>query len=699
MSSSSAFRKLLEPGQIGRLKLKNRLVRTAAGIDYLDEEYFVKPEQELPLYEALARGGVGLVILGGTVVEHPLGTIHPGQMRFDDDKFMPGYKEITEVVHKYNCPIFAQIHHAGPWHGIFNMMTDNQGAQPASSSGLSRSELQVLGMDFGMPLRELTVAEIKELVTKFADSAERGQQAGFDGIEVNVATCHLGNSFLSRAWNRRHDEYGADSLENRARFAVEIVQEVKKRVGQDFPVGVLMNGAEFGIDNGITPEESREFAKMLEKAGVDYIQVRSFGYGEYYDLHWPETIFYPDPPQPLSKPLDGSHNGAGAVVPLAAGIKKVVSVPVITVGRLGPEIGEKILRQGKADFIGLQRRLLADPELPNKVAAGRLEDIAPCLACFSCHALLEHGDYVRCRINAAVGGVQDYAIERAPKKKRVVVVGGGPAGMEAARVAALRGHEVTLYEKESKLGGLLRLAAIVKYSELQDFEDIIRYLKTQITKLGVNIRLGEEFNPSLAEELKPDVLVLAAGGTPVVPEIPGIKGRNVTSMPKFHRMLRRYLRFFSAGTLRALTKLWMPIGKKVIVIGGGIYGCEITEFLVRRGREVTMVDTAETLEDDRIAGVHNQRFFEWAARQGVTMMTGVKYEEITDKGLTVTNKEGQKQTIEADSVIPVTSLVPNDGLFRSLQGKLPEVYSIGDSAEPGLVMDAIAHGYRLAREI
>jgi 2,4-dienoyl-CoA reductase (NADPH2) len=631
---SNRFQKLFEPGQIGRLKIKNRLIRTAAGTDYLDEKYFVNLEQELPFYKALARGGIGLIILGGTVVEHPLGTIHPGQMRFDDDKFMPGYAEITKVVHEYDCPIFAQIHHAGPWHGIFNTMS-NEGVQPASSSGLSRSELRAMGMDFGMPLRELSVAEIKGLVKKFADAAERGQKAGFDGIEVNFATCHLGNSFLSPAWNKRHDEYGADNLENRARFALETLQEIGKRLGQDFPLGVLMNGAEFGVTNGITLEDSREFAKMFEKAGVDYIQVRSFGYGEYYDLHWPETVFSPEPPKPLSKLLDGRNNGVGAVVPLAARIKEVVSVPVITVGRLGPEVGEDILRQGKADFIGLQRRLIADPDLPNKAAEGRLEDIAPCLACFACHALLEHSDYIRCRINAAVGGTQDYAVEKASKKKKVVVIGGGPAGMEAARVAALRGHEVTLYEKERRLGGLLNEAAIIKYSKFQDFEDIVRYLKTQITKLDVKIKLGKAFDLSTISEAKPDVVLVATGGIPVKPEIPGIQERNVISMSKLHPMLRKYLRFLSPGVIRTLTKVWMPIGEKVIVVGGGIYGCELTEFLVKRGRKVTLIDMAETLQDDRLPGVHNQRLFEWLEKKGATMLTSVIYERITDKGITL----------------------------------------------------------------
>jgi 2,4-dienoyl-CoA reductase (NADPH2) len=695
---SNRFRKLFEPGQIGRLKLKNRLVRTAAGVDYLDEKDFLKLEQELPFYEALARGGVGLIGLGGTIFDYPLGAIHPGQPRFDDDKFIPGYQKITEVVHKYDCRIYAQIHHAGPLHGIFNAMT-NESVQPVSSSGLSRSELQAMGMDFGMPLRELSVAEIKELVKKFADAAERGKKAGFDAIELNDGGPHLGNSFLSPAWNRRHDEYGCDNLENRARFVIEVLQEIKNRLGQDFPLGIIMNGAEFGIENGITIEDAKEFAKMFEKVGVDYIQVRACGYWEYHGLPWNEVIFNPEPPKPMSKLIDGRNNGVGAIVPLAAKIKEVVSVPVITVGRLGPEIGEDILRQGKADYIAMQRRLIADPELPNKVAEGRLEDIAPCLACMACHALLEQHDYVRCRINAAMGGTQDYAIEPATEKKKVVIIGGGPSGMEAARVAALRGHEVTLYEKEPRLGGLLNLAAIVKYGKSQDFEDMVRYLKTQITKLGVNIKLGKAFDSSAISETKPDVVLVATGGTPVMPEIPGIQSRNVISSSKLHGMLKIFLKFLSPGILRTLTRLWMPVGKKVVVVGGGLYGCELTEFLVKRGRKVTMMDTAETLQDNRIFGINNQHLFQWMEKKGVTLLTGVTYEGITDKGITIITREGNKQTIEADTIIPIAPTVPNDGLYKSLKGKFPEVLPIGDCSSIGLTMEAVASGYSVARKI
>ena len=270
--------------------------------------------------------------------------------------------------------------------------------------------------------------------------------------------------------------------------------------------------------------------------------------------------------------------------------------------------------------------------------------------------------------------------------------------MEAARVAAIRGHEVILYEKEPKLGGLLPLAALVKGLEIEDLPALVRYLKVQITKLGVKIRLGQEVNPSVIEEIKPDVVILAAGGIPAVPDIPGINRRNVVSSADLHRRLKKYLRFFSPKVIRWLTKFWMPIGKRVVVIGGQLHGCEIAEFLIMRGRKVTIVDTADTMGEGLMEEL-KWLFFRWLDKRGATTMTGVKYVEITDKGLTIITKEGKRQTIEADTILPAIPLAPNAELMKALEDKVPEIYAIGDCSEPRLIIDAIADGYRIARAL
>lgn len=693
------FEKLMSPFHIGRVQTRNRIIKTAAGMGFSDVSGRVTDKYKT-FYEALARGGVGLSIVGTGIFDYPSGAPQPDLLRLDRNENIPGLIELVEIHRKYGCPTFIQFMHAGPL-----CPTSFSGTQPLASSSLTESELAKLdspsmkhhGHKDDLP-RGLTVSEIEGLVDKCATAAERAQKAGFDGVEINAAGNHLLNSFLSRAWNKREDDYGYASLENRARFLVEIIREIKKRLGQDYPVTTILNIAEIGAEKGITVEEAQAFAKILQDTGVDAIQARGYGYRDYDSVGWPEQVFYPEPPKPLPRTFDWSRRGVGSYVPLAAEIKKVVSIPVITVGRLDPVLGEQVLKQGKADFIGLTRRLLADPELPNKVASGRLEDIAPCTACMSCISTAFLLRPVPCRVNAAVGIEQNYEIKPAEKKKKVVIVGGGPAGMEAARVAALRGHEVILYEREPKLGGLLPLAALIKGLEIEDLVALARYLKSQITKLGVTIRLGKEVNPSVIEETKPDVVILATGGIPAVPEITGINRRNVVSAAALHQRVKIYLRLLGPKALRWLTRFWMPLGKRVVIIGGAIQGCELAEFLVKRGRQVTIVDTAETLGEGVVL-LNKLRLFSWLTKKGVTMMTGVKYEEITDKGLTIITKDGQRQTIEADTIVTAMPFRTNTELLRTIEGKVPEIYAIGDCSEPRLIIDAIADGQRIARAL
>jgi 2,4-dienoyl-CoA reductase (NADPH2) len=680
------FEKLLEPGYIGKLRVKNRIIKSCGGAEDI-------AGINNAFLEALARGGAGLIIWGDVAVEYPRGVTIPITGRhLEDDELIPVFAKMADASHKHGCPIFMQLFHAGPQAFL------KEGQQTISSSTLTEHE--VSEFTASMNPRALTVAEIGDLVDKFAATAVRAQKAGFDGVEVNSARMHLLNSFLSRAWNKRQDQYGCATLESRSRFLVEIIREIKKRLGHDFPVSTLINGVELSIKNGITIEEAQGFARILQAAGSDAVHVRAFGYNGFQTIDAAARgIYLSEKTKPLPRKLDWSRRGRGAMTPLAAAVKEVVSIPVITVGALDPVVGEEILREGKADFVGICKGLMADPEIPNKIAAGGLEDIAPCTDCGDCaralFSMVRVGEFVsiRCRVNAALGFDQDYEIRPAQKKKRVLIVGGGPAGMEAARVAAIRGHEVMLFEKEQRLGGLLRWVAMIKGLDVDsDAMTLSDYLQNQITRLGVDIRLGQEFHPSAIREINPDAVILAPGGVPTVPEIPGMARGKVVSIEDLYRRMKEDLDLIEPGIMRGMSRYWETVGARVVIVGGTVEGVGLAEFLVERCRRVTLVDENAIWGDTPL--------LRSPSLEKVTRMPEVRYEQITDQGLAVITREGKKEFIEADTIITASSPRLNMQLLKAVEGKAPEVYLVGSGdPEPGCIMNAIGNGYRIAKAI
>lgn len=698
MAKRQSYARILEPGTIGRVRTRNRIIKSGAGMLMWHEDDVHMREEVKAHYERFARGGVGLVIVEAVTVDYPWGARYRNRYRIDEDRFMPGLAELAEVIHRHDCPTFLAVNHDGPWQVHWG---NEQGPlYPGPPVAASPTWLANPCDHHNEQPRSLTVPEIEEIVEKFAAAALRARKAGFDGVDINAASSHLLHNFFSPYWNRREDAYGG-SVENRARFAMEVIRAIKKRAGEDFPVSMILNGIEIGqtagVDNRrcLTHEDSRAIARLLEQAGADAIQVRSHWLGYHVGAYLPEALFYPEPPVPIEsfpREYETGRRGVGANIRLAAGIKTVVDIPVMVVGRLDADLGEQLLQEGKVDFIAMTRRLLADPEYPNKVAAGKMDDIAPCTACDNC---LGSG---RCRINGLMGTPYN-TIEPAARKKQVLVIGGGPAGMSAARVAALRGHTVTLYEKAPALGGLLPLASMVKGTHPEDLSLIIRYFERQLKQLGVKVVLGREVNLHTVEAIKPDVVFLATGGASVAPEIPGADSSIFLSGAALHRRLKFFLKFFKPETLRKLSRFYMPMGKRVIVIGGAIQGCELAEFLTKRGREVTIVEQKEMIGEGMVDALLGHLML-WFRKKGVKLYSGVReIVGISYRGLTLVTREGDRLTLGADTIVSALPLARVDGLLKELEERVPEVYAIGDCKDPLLIADAIGAGVRTAREV
>jgi len=645
VNESFRLEKLFEPLSIGEMRLKNRIVMPPMVTDFGGNDGHIT-EQAIAYYEERAKGGAGLIIVEATCVDSPIGKLSPHQLVIDDDRFIPGLSDLARAIQKHGAKTAVQLHHAGG-----STSSAVTGLQPVGPSPVPFAERETP--------RELTLGEISEIIQRFARAAERAKKAGFDGIEIHAAHGYLVSQFLSSAFNKRQDGYGG-SLANRARILLEIIAAIKSVVGQSYPVWCRVNGREYGIQSGITVEETQSVAQMVEEAGVAAVHVSVYASGS-------------DP-----RNLPPAAQPPGTMVRFAEAVKSVVSIPVIAVGKIDPALGERILADGRADLIAIGRGLLADPFLPQKAATGRLEDIAPCIACGTCLAGVgsEEGGLM-CGVNAAVGKEREYAIEPAVKPQKVVVIGGGPAGMEAARVAALRGHQVVLYEKAETLGGQLTVAAVPPYKS--EVAKLTNYLATQVQKAGVELRLGTEATAAEVEMIGPDAVILATGVTSLVPEIPGIERENVV---------------MAEDVLSGKAN----VGERVIVIGGELVGCETAEFLADAGKTVT-VTRRGPLMAAAVAPMIGQPLVGRLNAKGVTMLTGLRYEEAKDEGLIITTQEGERQTIPADTIVLAAGSKPNTELLQQLRDSVPEIYQAGDCVQPQGILEALADGSRVARAL
>jgi len=636
--------RLWQPFRLGRMELKNRIVMPPMVTRYGSDDGQVT-ERSKNYYEARARGGAGLIIVEATYV-HSRGRAFLNQLGLSEDRFIPGMSELVRVVQRHGAKIAVQLHHGG--REAKSALTGMPPVAPSPLAGLA-----------GEVPQELTVEEIAEVARFFAQAALRAKEAGFDGVELHGAHGYLIGQFLSPFANKRQDEYGGD-VRRRTRFLLEVIAAVRELVGEDYPVWVRIDGREYGREEGITLADAQETARLAQEAGVAAIHVSCWG---------------PAAPTNLTSPTFTP----AVIEELAVGIKQAVSIPVIAVGRITPEAGERMLEQGKADLIAIGKALLADPELPNKVASGRLEDIIPCIICMGCRDDLRSKEVVgiRCSVNAALGRERESEIVPAKKPKKVLVVGGGPGGMEAARVAALRGHQVTLWERGPRLGGQLIQAAIPPHKDR--IAPLTEYFKTQLKKLGVRVELNKAATAALVEQFSPEVVILATGVKPLVPEIPGLDKAHVVQ---------------AGDVLEGRA----AVGDKVVVIGGELVGCETAEFLAERGKQVTVMRRGPEMALG--VGPSLRAFFLERLRQkGVTLLPGVSYHQVTAGGIVVTTKEGERKTIAADTIVLAAGSLPEQGLYQELKDKVAEVYRVGDCLKPRTIRDAIAEGFSVGLAI
>ena len=647
------FKKLFTKIKIGKMELKNRI---CFGEQAPQASHGFLTQATEDFYVERARGGAGLVMVGGTCPDiSSLGT--ESMARIDDDKYIPGFAKLAKRMREVapDAKIGIQLMHEGR-----AMRPDEAGAaknmHPVAPSPVK--------FKFGVVPHELTIPEIKHLEDQFVEAARRVKDAGYDCVEIHGAHGYLIGSFMSPYTNRRTDEYG-QGPENGSRFACEIIKGIKKKCGKDFPVLIKLNALD-RLDPKeapmqLTPDIIVAIAPYLERAGVDEIHLSG---GTHEAPMWSAVGPYYVP--------------KAAFADYAAMVKKAVNIPVGVINRINdPILADELIVSGKVDLIWMLRPLVADPELPNKAKEGRLDEIRTCIACNTCHDILCQGWFheTRCAVNPDAWREGVAHIEPSLRTKTVLVVGGGPAGMEAARISAMIGHKVTLWEKDNKLGGLLNLAAIPPLKG--EIMSIPRYYNAQFKKLGVKVELNKEATPALVKEMKPDVIIIASGSDTFFPPITGIDKSLFVDARK---------------VLDGSAK----VGENVVVIGGGEVGIETAEWLGAQGKKVTLVEILPVIGELMVRDVIDY-VIDQLVQHKVEILTSTKIEEINNDNIVVSDKDKNKRTIKTDSVVVATGAKPNKKVLDALQGLAKEVYLAGDCMVPANIRVAIHQGNMVAR--
>ena len=647
----NSYEHLFSPIQIGTTTVKNRVFMPPISTNLADKGYVT--DELVEHYAARAKGGVGLIITEVTTVE-PTYIYLPGDMSICDDSYIPGWKKLTDAVHKYGAKILPQLFH--PAYMAFPIPGTPQLIAPSNVGPYYAKEAP----------RAVTIEELKVIIRQFGEAAFRVKQAGGDGVEIHAAHAHgLLGGFLSPLYNKRTDAYGGD-IHGRLRLTLEVIEEVRKMCGKDFIIDVRISGDEY-TDGGQNLNDAVYVAKQLEKAGVDFIHV-SGG----------TTIMrgssIPAPGTPM-----GSHSKVGEE------IKKQVSIPVATVGRITePWFAEELIANGKADICMIGRANLCDPEFVQKACEGREDEIRPCIGCLRCLNGIMFGKRVACTVNPSLELENEDNIPAAQEKKQVLVIGGGPAGMEAAFVAKKRGHEVVLCEKSDSLGGLVKLAAVPIAK--QELTKVIQYMERKLIREGVEIRLNCEVTEEmLKNEFAGYEVIAGTGADPIV--------------------VNAFTAFKHCVTADDILAGKAFAGRKVVVIGGGSVGCETADYLAPlvndlfpRNREIILLEMADGIMLQE-SGPGRSLLTQRMMKKGIQIHCKAKVEKVEAEKIYYTENGEEHSISDADTLVLAMGYRPDSKLEETLKKANVSYHLIGDAKKVGNIKDAITEGYQIAREI
>jgi 2,4-dienoyl-CoA reductase-like NADH-dependent reductase (Old Yellow Enzyme family)/thioredoxin reductase len=651
---SIQFPKLFEPIEIRKLQLRNRIVMPSMETCFAEESGEVS-ERNVAYYRERAKGGVGWIIVENTYMDKQ-GRSRRGQIGVHRDEMISGLKRLVDAVHSYGAKISLQISHAG-------RQTKSQwaGEQPVAPSPIACTPSDE------MP-RPLEINEIKKIINSFGKAALRAKKAGFDGVEIHGAHGYLIHQFLSPLSNRRTDIYGGP-LENRMRLPLEVLAEVRKSVGEEFLVGYRISASDY-VDGGLKIEETLRVAQALETKGLDVLNVSGGMAG------LPECGFMVTPPMVVPR---GIH------VPLAESMKKGLRLPIIVVGRINtPELAEKILAEGKADLIAMGRAFLADPLWPSKALSGKAEEIRRCIACNeACSTRLGQHLPIMCVQNPLLGREGEIEMKETPRKKKVIIIGGGPGGLEAARICALRGHEVSLYEEHKELGGRLLSAVLAPHKE--EVRGILDYQIGQVKRLPIEIRLEVKVDHTFLKEKNPDTVIIATGSIPLGIEV--IRGEKKKGRG---RKIPHAEDVLGGKAFK---------GKKIAVIGGGMIGCEVSEFLIEKGKKVCLIEMLDDLALDMSARPRMLLLKRLRESGQIEILTKTKVKRIEGQTIIVERAGKEIELEKMDGIVLSIGYRSDDRLFRSLKAGVHEIFSIGDCVKPRKAFEAIQEGFEVGLKV